>query len=44
VFAIISTGYPNGKCKDLKNGKAVVVTGTVQADRRVLATVIDVGS
>jgi len=41
VFAISSTGYSGGKCKDLRNGKSVTVTGTVQADLRVLATFID---
>jgi hypothetical protein len=41
VFAISSTGYSGGKCKDLRNGKSVTVTGTVQTDRRVLATLID---
>jgi hypothetical protein len=40
VFAISSTGYSGGKCNDLKNGKTVTVTGTVQADRRVLASLI----
>jgi len=43
VFAISSTGY-SGKCKDLKNGRNVTVTGTVQADGRVLATLIDVAN
>jgi len=42
VFAISSTGYSGGQCSDLKNGKNVTVTGTVQADRRVLATLITV--
>jgi hypothetical protein len=40
VFAIGSTGYSGGKCNDLKNGKGVTVTGTVQTDRRVLASLI----
>jgi all-beta uncharacterized protein/uncharacterized protein DUF5666 len=42
VFAISSTTYSSGKCSDVKNGKSVTVTGTVQADRRVLATIIGV--
>jgi hypothetical protein len=42
VFAISSTAYSGGKCSDLKNGKNVTVTGTVQADGRVLATLITV--
>jgi len=44
VFAIGSTNYVDGKCKDLRNGRNVTVTGTIQADRRVLATLIDVSN
>ena len=44
VITIGSTGYSGGKCKDLRNGDSVVVTGTVQADRRVLATLIEVSN
>jgi hypothetical protein len=44
VFAIGSTGYSGTKCKDLRNGDDAVVTGTVQADRRVLATLIEVAN
>jgi hypothetical protein len=44
VFAIGSTNYLGGKCKDLRNGRAVAVSGTVQADRRVLASVIDLSN
>ena len=44
VFAIGSTGYSGGKCKDLRNGDSVTVTGTVQADRRVLATLIELSN
>jgi hypothetical protein len=44
VFALGSTGYSDGKCKDLKNGRSVTVTGTAQADGRVLATLINVAN
>jgi Domain of unknown function (DUF5666)/Putative binding domain, N-terminal len=43
VFAISSTTYSGGKCSDLRNGRSVTVTGTAQADGRVLATLIAVG-
>jgi hypothetical protein len=43
VFAVSSTAYSGGKCADLRNGRAVTVTGTVQADSRVLATLIALG-
>jgi hypothetical protein len=44
VFAISSTTYSSGKCGDVKNGKSVTVTGAVQVDGRVLATLIAVGN
>jgi hypothetical protein len=42
VFATGSTLYPDEKCKDLRNGRNVTVTGVVQTDGRLLATIIDV--
>jgi hypothetical protein len=38
------TSYPDGKCKDLSNGKQVSVTGTLQVDGSALATLINVSS
>jgi len=42
VLATASTVYPDGKCKDLRNGRNVTVTGVAQTDGRLLATIIDV--
>jgi Domain of unknown function (DUF5666)/Putative binding domain, N-terminal/Viral BACON domain len=42
VLATASTVYSDGNCKDLRNGRNVTVTGVVQTDGRLLATIIDV--
>ena len=38
------TVFPDGKCKDLSNGKQISVTGTLQVDGSALATLINVSS
>jgi hypothetical protein len=42
VLAIGSTTYSKGKCSDLRNGRNVTVTGLIQTDGRLQATVISV--
>jgi len=41
VVASASTSSPNAQCQDLRNGKSVSVTGTVQPDLSVAATLIN---
>jgi hypothetical protein len=42
IVADGSTGYRNGDCGKVRNGRGVTVTGTVQADQSVRATRIDI--
>jgi Domain of unknown function (DUF5666) len=41
IAADSSTGYRNGGCGDLRVGRDVAVTGTVQPDHTVRATHIE---
>jgi Domain of unknown function (DUF5666)/Viral BACON domain len=36
-----TTSFVDGKCSDLRNGHSVSVTGLVQTDKSVLATIVD---
>jgi hypothetical protein len=42
IVADSSTDYSNGDCGDLRIGGDVAVTGTVQSDRTVHATRIEI--